>query len=85
MTYSSSKLSQHSIIVATLNRPELLQNCRTCALSARHLGSRGATRAEISYAQAEKSIWKSLDIFWKSCRNQLKGNQKSGVSRGPRK
>ena len=43
-------------------------------------GSRGATRAEISYALAEINL-EITGYFWKSSRNQLKGNQKSEVSR----
>ena len=38
--------------------------------------ARDPTRAEISYALAEITGY-----FWKSSRNQLKGNQKSEVSR----
>ena len=41
---------------------------------------RGATRAEISYALAEINL-EITGYFWKSSRNQLKGNQKSEVSR----
>ena len=37
-------------------------------------------RAEISYAQAEINL-EITGYFWKSSRNQLKGNQKSEVSR----
>ena len=41
---------------------------------------RGPTRAEISYALAEINL-EITGYFWKSSRNQLKGNQKSEVSR----